>query len=249
MEHGGDLPASKAPLNGEEERKQLWSEVDPPRPKRSACAAAGNVAMHVATIAAMGLLPWVDDSLRGDPGAWGFAPTRIAGLPQIYGLVIVCCVLLPWAVVQVYIGFVVTHRARTSFNYYNPVHYASVDIHVEDVLQHGAVLSGGDEALARTMLDRATKYSCLQRTHGNSLETYPNVLVLGLIGGLEFPLTASVWGGLWSLSRVVWTWGYSSGVPISRYRNPLGVLHWDAIVGLLVAAIMVVIRLLQGASA
>ena len=216
-------------------REKLYAEIDPPPPSKSACARAVSLAVNVPLLAAIFAFPFVEDRLRAGAG-WGYNETKFGGLPQLYGLVVLCCVLLP-NLVKTWIGFVVTGRGRKKYGYKNPVHYASVDIHVEDVLSGGKVLSGGNISVARKKLDDAVRYSCHQRVDGNTTEWFPTFLTFSLVGGIVYPASAAFWGLAWSVSRVVWACGYQNGNPIDRYKNPLGSVHWSATLGCIALSI------------
>lgn len=62
----------------------------------------------------------------------------------------------------------------------------------------------------------ANTFNCVQRAHQNALEYLPNVLALQIVMGLKFPLTAAVLGVGWSIGRLVYAAGYSSGDPSKR---------------------------------
>ena len=227
-------------------RAKLYAEIDPPRPAASACAKTISLALNVPLLAAIFALPFLEDALRASAPAWGYAATKFAGLPQLYGLVVVGCVLLP-NLVKIWIGFGVTGKGRKKYGYKNPVHYASVDIHVEDVLRGGAVLSGGDVTVARKKLDDTVRYSCHQRADGNTTEWFPTFLTLALVGGVVYPASAAFWGVVWSISRVVWAAGYHTGNPIDRYGNPLGGMHWLATLGCIALSIGAASNMLKSA--
>ena len=191
-------------------------------------------------------LPFVEDVFRRSFVA-GYENSKFGGLPHLYGVTLICCVVLP-SFVLLYIGFAVTGKGRKLYGYKNPVHYASVDIHVEDVLSGGNVMSNGNVEAARKKLDDAVKYSNHQRTHGNTLEWFSPFVMCALLGGVVYPISASFWGVVWSVSRVVWTKGYSTGNnPIDRYSNPLGMSHWFAFLGCIALTIGAASNLLGSA--
>ncbi|KDQ63337.1 hypothetical protein JAAARDRAFT_29357 [Jaapia argillacea MUCL 33604] len=65
--------------------------------------------------------------------------------------------------------------------------------------------------------EHAKKFNCVQRAHQNTLENMPMVLVNTLIMGLKFPVAAASICGLWTLTRVMYTLGYSTGDPQKRF--------------------------------
>ncbi|KAK4053084.1 hypothetical protein OIV83_001819 [Microbotryomycetes sp. JL201] len=103
-----------------------------------------------------------------------------------------------------------THRKRAGVKY--PTVYAS-------------------DELAEKSLD-AKKFNCAQRAHGNTLENLPTFLFNLLFVGLTYPRAATALGATWLVGRVLYTIGYTSGVPAKRNSNG-GMLHALAHVGLL----------------
>jgi hypothetical protein len=227
----------------DDERKKIYNEVDPPPQAKTTCQKVTMALIYIPLLVAVFAFPFVEDYLRNNT-SWGYKATKFAGFPQMYGLTIIFALVLP-NFVLVYIGFAMTGKGRQTFGYKNPVHYASVDIHVEDVLSGGKVLSNGDLELSRKKLKSAVNYSCYQRTHGNTLEWFPTFLSLALFGGILYPAAAAFWGLLWSISRVVWARGYATGNPIDRYSHVLGTAHWLSTLGCFALAIGTASNLLQ----
>eukprot|EP00271_Cylindrocystis_brebissonii_P010952 TRINITY_DN274_c0_g1_i1.p2 TRINITY_DN274_c0_g1~~TRINITY_DN274_c0_g1_i1.p2 ORF type:complete len:100 (-),score=20.17 TRINITY_DN274_c0_g1_i1:1428-1727(-) len=56
----------------------------------------------------------------------------------------------------------------------------------------------------------------VQRGHQNSLEILPQFLVMLLISGVPYPVTASLAGVLFVIGRVFYFTGYSTGEPKRR---------------------------------
>ncbi|KAJ8702303.1 hypothetical protein PTI98_001033 [Pleurotus ostreatus] len=69
-----------------------------------------------------------------------------------------------------------------------------------------------DKAEAEASL-AAKKFNCAQRAHQNTLENIPPLYVSALITALKYPIPAAVGLGLWSVSRIAYTAGYTSGDP------------------------------------
>lgn len=82
-------------------------------------------------------------------------------------------------------------------------------------------------------------FNCYQRAHQNTLESYPAFLTLLVISGLAYPITASVFGMLWVVGRVVYSLGYYTGDPSKRFR---GAFHNFGLWGLLVTSIVFGVR-------
>ncbi|KAI0796353.1 hypothetical protein BC629DRAFT_289787 [Irpex lacteus] len=54
-------------------------------------------------------------------------------------------------------------------------------------------------------------FNCAQRAHQNTLEVLPQVYVSTLLVGLRYPILAASMCGFWTISRVFYTLGYSTG--------------------------------------
>jgi len=59
-------------------------------------------------------------------------------------------------------------------------------------------------------------FNCYQRAHQNTLENVPFFLVTLVLSGIVYPGCASVLGGIWILSRLVYSAGYYTGNPAYR---------------------------------
>ncbi|KAA8563792.1 hypothetical protein MFRU_024g00250 [Monilinia fructicola] len=57
----------------------------------------------------------------------------------------------------------------------------------------------------------AHRFNCAQRAHANFTENHSIAVSALLISGLQFPKTAALMGGAWSVSRWVYMKGYSQG--------------------------------------
>eukprot|EP01119_Soliformovum_irregulare_P012365 TRINITY_DN3201_c0_g2_i1.p1 TRINITY_DN3201_c0_g2~~TRINITY_DN3201_c0_g2_i1.p1 ORF type:complete len:143 (-),score=17.47 TRINITY_DN3201_c0_g2_i1:101-529(-) len=67
--------------------------------------------------------------------------------------------------------------------------------------------------------DNQPVFNCIQRAHQNSLEIWPTFLVLHFLGGIRFPLLATLAGLLFVFGRVIYAQGYSTGKPENRARG------------------------------
>jgi uncharacterized membrane protein YecN with MAPEG domain len=229
-----------------EKRHEIFLQIDPPRPKKGAGSHATSLVLLLIMLFCIFGMPFMESSIRRAV-PWGYEPTGFATKPHFYGLVVIFNVLMPTLVTQFFIAFFLVGKGRKSFGYKLPVMAASVDIHIEDVIANGAILSGGDVEMARKKLDGASNYCQHQRAHGNTLESLQMFLVLSIVGGIRYPVSTAVHGLVWCVSRVVWANGYTAGVaPINRYSNPLGTLHWLALLGVMATSIGLAIGLLGG---
>lgn len=59
-------------------------------------------------------------------------------------------------------------------------------------------------------------YNCIQRVHQNTLEGYPQFLMLLFIGGLQYPKISAVAGLVYYLGRIAYAKGYYTGDPTKR---------------------------------
>jgi glutathione S-transferase len=70
-------------------------------------------------------------------------------------------------------------------------------------------------------------FNCAQRGHGNYLENQSTFLPALLVVGVQYPLTCSVSGAVWIVSRAVYAVGYTKpewgNMGTGRFR---GALHY-----------------------
>ncbi|KAJ7517254.1 hypothetical protein O6H91_21G015900 [Diphasiastrum complanatum] len=82
-------------------------------------------------------------------------------------------------------------------------------------------------------------FNCYQRAHQNTLENYPAFLVLLLVSGLAYPITASIFGLVWVIGRVFYSFGYYTGDPQNRLK---GAWNTFGLLGLLVTSLVFTYR-------
>jgi glutathione S-transferase len=75
-------------------------------------------------------------------------------------------------------------------------------------------------------------FNCYQRAHQNTLENYPEFLVLLLVGGLQYPLIASVSGLFWNVGKILYAVGYQTGGPKGRFIGMVSYLGLFPLLGL-----------------
>ncbi|KAL0467046.1 hypothetical protein QR685DRAFT_533245 [Neurospora intermedia] len=65
---------------------------------------------------------------------------------------------------------------------------------------------------------KAFAFNCAQRAHANFTENLTPAIGSMLIAGLKYPVLAGALGGLWSLTRVLYTIGYTKKGPQGRTK-------------------------------
>merc|ERR1711860_2635 len=85
------------------------------------------------------------------------------------------------------------------------------------------------------------RFNCVQRAHQNTLENYPQFLILMIFGGLTFPKLSAAAGMVWIVGRVFYALGYYSGDPKKRMRGAFGYL---GLLALLIFSIITALKLL-----
>ena len=64
-------------------------------------------------------------------------------------------------------------------------------------------------------------FNCAQRAHQNTVESMPLFLVELVLVGLFYPLFAASCGGLWSVGRILYGYGYAKNGPDGRLIGSL----------------------------
>ncbi|XP_077541818.1 glutathione S-transferase 3, mitochondrial-like [Haemaphysalis longicornis] len=75
-------------------------------------------------------------------------------------------------------------------------------------------------------------FNCIQRSHQNYLEGYPQFLMTLFLGGFESPKVAAAAGVVYLAGRVVYALGYSTGDPAKRMRGGFQYFGTIILVGL-----------------
>jgi glutathione S-transferase len=91
----------------------------------------------------------------------------------------------------------------------------------------------------------AKLFNCVQRGHQHALESYTSFVLLSLIAGIKYPVTAMVGGILWHVARFSWAAGYATGDPKNRYANFFGMGIWTSILIELIGAVGTIIAIAQ----
>ncbi|KJZ75665.1 hypothetical protein HIM_04822 [Hirsutella minnesotensis 3608] len=84
--------------------------------------------------------------------------------------------------------------------------------------------------------NNAYLFNCAQRAHANFTENHTSFLGALLIAGLRYPFPAAILGGAWSVSRLVYLFGYTSSAgPGGRLAGSIGSSLSDVILKLTAA--------------
>ncbi|KAF7935284.1 uncharacterized protein EAE97_008191 [Botrytis byssoidea] len=78
----------------------------------------------------------------------------------------------------------------------------------------------------------AHQFNCAQRAHANFTENHSVAVAAMLVAGLEFPRSAAVLGGAWTVSRWIYMTGYSKGGVGGKGRYK-GIWFWLFQMGLI----------------
>lgn len=93
----------------------------------------------------------------------------------------------------------------------------------------------------------AYAFNCAQRAHANFTENHASAVGALLIAGLRYPVVAAALGAGWTVSRVLYMIGYTSGGPetkgTGRYR---GSLFWLCQFGLMGMAAYTSVQMILG---
>ncbi|CAF3427420.1 unnamed protein product, partial [Rotaria sp. Silwood2] len=85
-------------------------------------------------------------------------------------------------------------------------------------------------------------FNCVQRGHQNTLENYPQFLLMLGLGSIQYPLISSIGGFIWLLGRIVYFHGYSSGQPEKRQYGAFGYIGFFTMMGCAIKTVYNLIR-------
>jgi len=86
-------------------------------------------------------------------------------------------------------------------------------------------------------------FNCVLRAHQNTMENYPQFLLMLMIGGLEMPYFCAVGGWIWIFGRIMYAKGYYTGDPNKRARGNMSVI---GMVMLIAATVKFAIKHIRG---
>ncbi|KAH9081548.1 hypothetical protein EDB83DRAFT_555043 [Lactarius deliciosus] len=84
----------------------------------------------------------------------------------------------------------------------------------------------------------AMLFNCVQRAHQNTLENVPPMVLSTLISAIRYPKLAAVGCGIWSLSRVFYTLGYSTGEINERYPGFISSIYVQLLMSVLAGKVV-----------
>jgi glutathione S-transferase len=85
-------------------------------------------------------------------------------------------------------------------------------------------------------------FNCVQRGHQNTLENYPQFLLMLGLGSIKYPLISSIGGAIYLLGRIAYFEGYSTGQPEKRQYGAFGYIGFFAMMGCAIKTIYDLIR-------
>ena len=77
----------------------------------------------------------------------------------------------------------------------------------------------------------AKAFNCVQRGHQNTLENYPQFLLMLGLGSIQYPLVSSIGGAVWLLGRLAYFQGYATGQPDKRQYGAFGYIGFFTMMG------------------
>nr|QPM92676.1 microsomal Glutathione S-transferase [Procambarus clarkii] len=86
------------------------------------------------------------------------------------------------------------------------------------------------------------KFNCVQRGHQNTLENYPQFLLMLGLGSIKYPLISSIGGAVWLAGRIAYFEGYSTGKPENRRLGAFGYIGLFTMMGCAIKGIYDIIR-------
>jgi len=130
------------------------------------------------------------------------------------------------------------------FGYVILVAVASIIMIMWKGMRVGAARKKFDVPYPNMYSDKDPVFNCIQRAHQNTLENYPQFLVLLFVAGLQCPVYSSIAGLVWILGRIAYALGYYSGDPKNRMRGAFGYFGLFFLLGTSIYSALKIIGLL-----
>ena len=151
-------------------------------------------------------------------------------LSENFGLVIISCAVISFQIMMT--GFIVVSRARSkvftkSFltDNFGEEHYLYTHEKIEKT--HGYPDMGNGRYSEKLDYKDWLIFNKAQRVHYNYLEHVASILMVTLLGGLFFPILASVFGFLYAFGRLLYTIFYQTDEGATNKWRGLGALICD----------------------
>ncbi|KAJ7175001.1 hypothetical protein C8R43DRAFT_596392 [Mycena crocata] len=91
----------------------------------------------------------------------------------------------------------------------------------------------------------AMKFNCAQRAHQNTLESLPLIYMMTGVLSVKNPVLAASGLGLWVVSRIAYTIGYTTGDPAKRNNNVTRLFYVPGLLTLLGGSLYTTYELLS----
>ena len=166
----------------------------------------------------------------------GLAATGPAGLPQAFGFTpLLLSGMSFWILVH---GFTAVNSARAKY-----IKQAKKDgeTEVEERFGYPNLYAQGTSKNARA-------FNCVQRSHQQIFETFPQTCLLSMVGAVTYPIATAVTLSSYCVGRFYLSQGYASaeGDASKRYDHPLAVFTWYGFLSTLTVAVASGISIVAG---
>jgi MAPEG family len=139
-------------------------------------------------------------------GLGGVGPT---GLPKAFGFTpIILSGLSFWCLIH---GFLVVGASRNKY-----IQLAEKDGEKEVKERYGL-----PNLYAQGTSKNALAFNCVQRSHQQIFETFPQMCLLSMVGAVHYPMTVAATLIAYAVGRITLSQGYDN-----RYSHPLAKLIW-----------------------
>ena len=156
----------------------------------------------------------------------GRGATSTSGLPQAFGITpLILSGMSFWILVH---GFSAVNSARKRFS-----EQAKKDGEKDVDERYGL-----PNLYAQGTSKNARGFNCVQRSHQQIFETYPQMCLLSMVGAVHYPITTAVTLTTYCTGRYFLSQGYASaeGDANKRYSHPLASFTWYGYISTIVVA-------------